>query len=302
MLRGILIAGAALVALPMAAQADAGLNVVVILDNSGSMNERMRGGGTRIEAAKRSLLTVLDQTPADASVGVLLLNPPRRDDYWLVPLGPSDPATTAAAIRQIRAGGPTPLGGALKMAADALIGARETNRYGVYKVLVVSDGEATDPALLQRFLPEVQARGVLMDVIGVDMGQQHSLAARANTYRNAADPASLEQAISEVVLGESATDSGDAGESDFELLAAIPAELAAASLTALASTPAAPIGESGFRRPPMVGGPPQPGQPPAPPPGPRAADGEESISWALVAVIVFVAMVMRAVAAANKAR
>jgi hypothetical protein len=226
-----------------AAIAGAGLHIVVILDNSGSMSERMSGGGTRMDAAKRSLQTVLDRTPADAQVGVLLLNPPRIGQDWLLELGPVDPAATQRAIERVMAGGPTPLGGAMKTATDALLAAREANRYGDYKVLVVSDGEATDGNLVDRYLPEVQARGVLVDVIGVAMGQQHSLATRANTYRNATDPASLEQAISAVVLGESTADSSDAGdESDFDILAPLPAELAAASLTALASAPNTPIG------------------------------------------------------------
>lgn len=223
-----------------------GLHVVVILDNSGSMAERMPGGGSRMDAAKRSLQTVLDRTPAGAEVGVLLLNPPRIGNDWLFELGPVDPTATRQAIDRVVAGGPTPLGGAMKAATDALLEAREKNRYGDYKVLVVSDGEATDGNLVDRYLPEVQARGVLVDVIGVAMGQQHSLATRANTYRNANDPASLEQAISAVVLGESTSDAGDAGdESDFEILAPLPAELAAASLTALASQPNTPIGGTG---------------------------------------------------------
>ena len=222
-----------------------GLHIVVILDNSGSMAERMPGGGTRMDAAKRSLQTVLDRTPPDAQVGVLLLNPPRIGQDWLFEIGPVDPAATQQAIQRVEAGGPTPLGGAMKVGADALLRAREANHYGDYKLLVVSDGEATDGNLTQRYLPEVQARGVLVDVIGVSMAQQHSLATRANTYRNATDPASLEQAISAVVLGESTTDANDAGdESDFEILAPLPAEIAAASLTALASQPNTPIGGS----------------------------------------------------------
>ncbi len=233
----------ALATLTSSAAAAPGLHIVVILDNSGSMSERMPGGGTRMDAAKRSLQTVLDRTPADAQVGVLLLNPPRNGADWLLDLGPVDPAATRQVIERVMAGGPTPLGGAMKTATDALLAAREANRYGDYKVLVVSDGEATDGNLVDRYLPEVQARGVLVDVIGVAMGQQHSLATRANTYRNATDPASLEQAISAVVLGESTSDADDGGdESDFEILAPLPAELAAASLTALTTPTNTPLG------------------------------------------------------------
>lgn len=236
---------ALLLALASAAtvQADSGLNIVVILDNSGSMAERMPGGGSRMDAAKRSLQTVLERTPDDANVGVVLLNPATLGEDWLIPLGPVDTQAAQHTIERVRAQGPTPLGGAMKQGADALLELRDTQRYGDYKLLVVSDGEATDGQLVERYLPEVQSRGLLVDVIGVAMGRQHSLATRANTYRNAEDPASLEQAISAVVLGESTadSDSADAGESDFEVLAPIPGELAAAALAALTTQSNEPI-------------------------------------------------------------
>lgn len=239
------IAAALLLALAGAsfAQGATNLNVVVILDNSGSMAERLREGGSRMDAAKRSLLAVLERTSANANVGVILLNPARIGDTWLLPLRPVDRQTSERLISQVRAQGPTPLGGAMKIGADELLRLRESQRYGEYKLLLVTDGEATDGNLVQRYLPDVQARGLLVDVIGVAMDRQHSLAKKANTYRNAEDPASLEQAISAVVLGESTSDTatGDAGASDFEVLAPIPGELATAALGALSNFSNEPI-------------------------------------------------------------
>ncbi len=276
------------------ARAESDLNVVVILDNSGSMNERMPGGGSRIEAAKRSLLTVLEQTPAEAQVGVVLLNPPKIGEDWLLRLGPIDRTGVQRAVANIRAGGPTPLGASLKLATDSLLALRDKQRYGTYKLLIVSDGEATDQALVQRYLPEVQARGVQLDVIGVSMGQQHSLAQRANTYRNAGDPASLEKAISEVVLGESSDDGGDAGESDFEVLEGFPVELAAESLAALTVLPNSPIGEGPAPRiaDPLVTPPNQPWQ--AAPPQQPAPNGRGNGGGMMrtLFIVFFIAMVL----------
>ncbi|MEO0530404.1 MAG: vWA domain-containing protein [Planctomycetota bacterium] len=288
-------------ALAFAATVSAGddLNVVVILDNSGSMTARMPGGDTRIAAAKRSLQTVLDKTPATARVGVVLLNPPRIGEPWLVPLGPIDPEPVRQAVRGIVAGGPTPLGAAMKTAADALLGLRDQQRYGSYKLLIVSDGEANDRRLVERYLPEAQARGLLIDVIGVAMAQQHSLATRANTYRNAADPASLEQAISAVVLGESATDSGDAGESDFEVLEPLPAELATASLAALTSLANEPIGQQNFQAPPGPPGPPTPAPQPNAPQG--DADRGGGFGQAVFVVVLAVFVLLRLAKALKKA-
>ncbi|PQO40421.1 VWA domain-containing protein [Bremerella cremea] len=217
------------------------LKIVVILDNSGSMNEYMPGGQTKIVAAKQALLTVLDQVPAGSEVGVLLLNDGPKGP-WLIPLGPIDRDSVGPAVNSLSANGGTPLGATMKKAADELLKLRERQRYGTYKLLIVSDGEAGDSYLVDQYLPEIQARGLLIDVIGVAMNKQHSLATRTSTYRTADDPASLEKAISAVVLGESSTDSSDnTGQSDFELLEPFPAELAAASLTALTSPANKPI-------------------------------------------------------------
>ncbi len=218
------------------------LNVVVVLDNSGSMNEPFVGGGTRISAAKNALLKVLDQTDDDADVGVLLLNPGRQGK-WLVPLGPIDKQAVRQAVGRLTANGYTPLGDTMREGADALLQLRADQRFGIYKLLIVTDGEATDSQLVDQYLPEIQARGLLVDVIGVAMQQDHSLATRTSTYRRADDPQSLEKAISQVVNGESsATDSGDAAEGDFAFLAGFPSEVAAAAIGALTSTENTPIG------------------------------------------------------------
>ena len=221
--------------------ADSQLNVVVILDNSGSMQGQMRGGQKKIDGAKSALLKVLDQSPATSQVGVLLLNPGPKGE-WLIPLGPIDRSTLSSAVSSLGANGGTPLGAKMKVAADALLKLRNEYHYGTYKMLVVSDGEANDPQLVQEYLPAIQARGILVDVIGVAMAQQHSLATQTSTYRNADDPNSLAKAIGDIVLGESSADASDAaGQSDFDLLAGLPDQVAVASLTALTTPSNEPI-------------------------------------------------------------
>ncbi len=222
----------------------AGQNVVVVLDDSGSMNETLRSDRrlAKIAAAKQALLTVLEQLPPDARVGIVLLNGPYGRGEWVYPLGPVDQATIRQAIQGIGAGGGTPLGERMKTGADALLALREKDHYGSYRLLIVTDGEATDGNLVQQYLPDILTRGIWVDVIGVDMAGDHTLATEVHTYRRADDPASLEQAIREV-FAESTGGPGDADESDFELLAAIPDEVAAAALAALAQSGNHPIGE-----------------------------------------------------------
>jgi hypothetical protein len=220
--------------------------VVVVLDNSGSMAQEFRGSETRMDAAKQALAAVLAKVPEGARVGVILLNPLRIGDDWLIPLGPLDQRATRRAIQTVEAQGPTPLGGAMKLGADALLAARAQRNVGDFKLLVVSDGEATDGSLAQRYLPQALARGLKVDVIGVAMPDEHTLASGATSYRRADDPVALEQAISDVVLGETTTDWDDTGaETDFDVLAGLPGEVAAEAIKALTSPSEAPLDEDG---------------------------------------------------------
>ena len=223
----------------------AGQNVVVVVDDSGSMKDRMRspqGRLPKIEAAKQALITVLEQLPDDAKVGVVLLNGKVDRSPWLLPLGPVDVTKTRQAIRSVRAKGGTPLGQFMKVASDALLELRDKEHYGSYRLLIVTDGEAGDNNLVESYLPEIKGRGITVDVIGVAMNSDHSLATKVHSYRRADNPESLTTAIREVFAETSST--GDAGESDFELLEGLPMECASAALLALAEEVNIPIGES----------------------------------------------------------
>jgi hypothetical protein len=285
----------------------AGQNVVVVLDDSGSMNDRMARNynQAKMDAAKPALLTVLEELPADAKVGVLLLNGGWRSDRWVHPLATVDAAKLRKAIQGIKAHGGTPLGERMKEGCDALLSLRDKEHYGFYRLLIVTDGEATDSDLVVRYLPDILSRGIWVDVIGVDMARDHSLATEVHTYRKADDQDSLEQAIAEV-LAESTGDSRDAGQSDFEIIASIPEGLAAAALEALSASGNHPIGEepplapdvqadvaSGARPGPVV-----PGDPRRPPIQQRDRGGPEYGAWVLggiclVAVVFFVLVVSK---------
>ena len=100
--------------------------VVVVLDDSGSMDQRMRSGGPkRITAAKSALLKVLEQLPGDAEIGIVALNGPDGSGDWIKPLGPVDRSNLNNTISKITAGGATPLGEFIKVGTDALLTGRK---------------------------------------------------------------------------------------------------------------------------------------------------------------------------------
>ncbi len=219
-------------------------NVVIVLDGSGSMKDRMKAGNmSRMAAAKSALHQVLAQLPETTHVGVLVFSQNARND-WLAPLGPRQPEQLRQAIDALRPGGGTPLGKYIKIGADRLLEQRAKQLgYGTCRLLIVTDGEASDGDLVNRYTPEVVARGVTVDVIGVDMKRNHTLATKVHSYRRADDPKSLRRAIAEVFAEVGSSGTGDvAAEESFEVIAPLPAEVALAMIKALAASGNDPIG------------------------------------------------------------
>jgi uncharacterized protein YegL len=198
----------------------------------------------KIDAAKQALQLALAQLPDDAQVGVLALNTPGDDGNWIVPLGPIDRGQIRQLVDQLQAEGGTELGAAMKVAADALLERRKEQYYGEYRLLIVTDGEAQDADLVDRYLPQIRRRNLRVDVIGVSMAQDHSLATRVDGYRRADDRDALRQAIHES-LAETVPAAQDSDEAtDFELLAGLPTEVAVAAIQALSHADNRPIGLS----------------------------------------------------------
>ena len=220
-------------------------NVVIVLDGSGSMARPLPGAGTdKMTAAKAALKEVLKSVAQDTRIGLLVFSAKGVDSEWVYPLGPRDDAKLLQAIDRPMPGGGTPLGKYLKVGADRLLEERAKQfGYGTFRLLVVTDGEAEDQQLVDRFTPEVVARGITVDAIGVAMNQRHTLATKVHSYRSANDPASLKRAIAEV-FGEIGGRGNDlSGAEAFAELKPIPGEVAQAMIQALSASGNQPIGE-----------------------------------------------------------
>jgi uncharacterized protein YegL len=238
-------------------------NVVIVLDSSGSMARPLPGANTdKMTAAKTALKQVLSSVPQETHIGLLVFSAKGVSDDWIYPLGPRDDAKLMQAIDRPMPGGGTPLGAYLKKGADRLLQERAKQfGYGTFRLLVVTDGEAEDQRAVERYTPEVIARGITVDVIGVAMNQRHTLATRVHSYRSANDPASLKRALAEV-FGEIGGRGNDVASAEaFAELKPIPSEVALAMIQALSSSGNQPIGER-----------PRPNQPAAVVPAPTSGN------------------------------
>jgi uncharacterized protein YegL len=220
-------------------------NVVVILDASGSMKERMTGTRVvKMDAAKAALKEVLKLVPETTNIGLLVFSGRNVPNEWVYPLGPRDDAKLVKAIDLPVPAGKTPLGAYIKKGADRLLEERaERFGYGTYRLLIVTDGEAQDQHLVSKYTPEVVARGITVDVIGVGMKRAHTLATKVHSYRSANDPTALKAAVAEVFAEVGGTGSDAASEEAFEILASIPDGIAEVMIEALTASGNHPIGE-----------------------------------------------------------
>ncbi len=252
--------------MPVAFAQEAADNVIIVLDGSGSMSRPLPGSNMdKMTAAKVALKEVLKSVPQETRIGLLVFSANGVDSDWVYPLGPRDDARLIQAIDRPIPNNGTPLGAYIKKGADRLLEERAKQfGYGTFRLLVVTDGEATDGQLTERYTPEVIARGITVDVIGVAMSQRHTLATKVHSYRSATDPASLKRAIAEV-FGEIGGRGNDVTDSEaFAELKSIPSEIAMTMIQALSSSGNYPIGERP-RPSPGVATPPSPQSSVAPP-------------------------------------
>lgn len=184
---------------------------MLILDASGSM-QRPDPAGTMMDAAKTAVRTFVDTAPAESKVGLMTYGTGTgnteaektsgcRDVQLLRRPDALDKAALTTAVDGIEARGWTPMGTALRQAADTLPSS------GPRSVVLVSDGDDTcsppDPCEVAR---EVKQRGVdlIMHAIGfaVDARARAQLTCMAQatggTYTDAADGRALERILPRV--------------------------------------------------------------------------------------------------------
>lgn len=228
---------AVLALLMSSAQSFAADNIVVLLDTSDSMDERL-GNVSKMKAAQDALCGIVDRVGPNVQLGIITF------EGWIVKLGPVDKEGVKNAIRNTRANGGTPLGKYMKPAADALVEARKRDKgLGTFKLVVVTDGAASDGNLLALNTTHVKARGIVIETIGVGMSDDHSLAKSSKVYMRGDDPESLKNAVNATVAEVGSSGDG-LDEENFRIIAPLDPKLCGHVIFALTSPPDSAVGEN----------------------------------------------------------
>ncbi|MFH0821600.1 MAG: vWA domain-containing protein [Pseudomonadota bacterium] len=176
-------------------------NYVLIFDGSGSMSETNCAGPgkTKAHSAKEAVNQWFRSLPAGANVGLVAF----YYNTW------SNRALKAGAGEElirltnaVRPGGHTPLGEAMRMAYDMMEQqARRQLGYGEYTIVVITDGMATDPGILDKWSKYIlDNTPILIYTIGFCIDERHSLNQPGRTfYRSAHNPDALKKGLREVL-------------------------------------------------------------------------------------------------------
>ena len=175
------------------AQSGADKRTLIVLDASGSMNQRLPGGQTRIEAARAAVIDTIDRLAPDTHVALRVYGhqstPDKRncDDTQLVaPFAPV--GTQKERLRQtisgIQALGYTPIAKTLERAAEDFKSAAPG---GQRTIILVSDGRETckaDPCALAAALARADATLSIHTIgFGVDAAARTQLQCIARVAR-----------------------------------------------------------------------------------------------------------------------
>jgi Ca-activated chloride channel family protein len=166
----LLVVGLVLNVAPMARAAD-NATLVLVLDSSGSMKERV-GGDRKIDLAKSALNAVVSKLPPGAQVGLRVYGATvfdrsdKRactDSQLVVPIGSDNRPALKAAIDRYKPYGETPISYSLKQAA------KDVGTTGQRTIVLVSDGEETcnaDPCATAAAITK-SGINLKIDVIGL---------------------------------------------------------------------------------------------------------------------------------------
>ena len=176
-------------------------NFYFVFDGSGSMKDAppsSDGGDTKFHSkilgAKWAVHEFLKNVPNDVNLGLFVFD--KSGERQVIKLGPNNRAEFLSAIDRIQAQGATPLGDAINQGATALADQyRRQMGYGDYRLIVITDGEATDR--LDNGIAKANRFSIPIYTIGFGIGPYHSLRKYSVAYRSADSAKQVESALEE---------------------------------------------------------------------------------------------------------
>lgn len=165
------------------------VTTLIVLDDSGSMKSQIAG-------AKSALVDAVRRFDPDSRVGVIALNAGPVAD---VAFARDAAAALPAQLDTVQADGGTPLGARLIDAANILAGEAGSRRgFGVFRILVATDGAASDSAKLNAAVTRILSNTPIeLATIGIGIGEGHALNVPGFTsYVSVASVDGLAQALS----------------------------------------------------------------------------------------------------------
>lgn len=179
-------------------------NFYFIFDGSGSMaeslNQQCQGDkqfATRLAGAKWAVEQFMPQVPSDVNLGLWVFD--SQGNRERVPLAASNRERFLTAIQTTLAGGNTPLTESIEQGVNRLVQQRERQLgYGEFRLVVVTDGEATGRPLPRAVL-YARERQIPIYTIGLCLGEQHELRKYSVSYRAANSMEALKAGLEETV-------------------------------------------------------------------------------------------------------
>ncbi|MBN1183114.1 MAG: VWA domain-containing protein [Bacteroidales bacterium] len=182
-------------------EADITKNFYFLFDGSGSMEDDC-ANERKIDGAKEAIFKFLEKVPDEINIGLLIFGVDNEygiEEY--VPLGLANREDFKQTIQNMEPTGDTPLGNATYYGIDALVEQyKKQLGYGEYRLIIVSDGLATDPdqfeesLLYSRKYPFIAIYG-----IGLCLEQEHILRDFAISYTDAYNYEELGKALEETI-------------------------------------------------------------------------------------------------------
>lgn len=181
---------------PPGSKMDPSSNVYIVFDGSGSMD------GQPIEEAKSAVATFIAGAPNILNIGLFVFDARSSRGREVVALGRGDTQRKQLAkeISRINAGGGTPLGSAIQAGTKALIAQFQKQlRYGDVRLVVVTDGQASDKKMFNRGIIFARDHHVPIYTIGFQIQSDHPLRQYSEAYFTANDEHELLGAMKETL-------------------------------------------------------------------------------------------------------